>query len=135
MANVITVTQQNISPVRAVNYITVTSDGSDIVNYVVFNSAAAAASNRQPDPLSCKILKVRSTGSVDSAARIKLAFEGSPSVHAVDISPHIETKLDFTDIAGLANYAGVGRTGNILLNTTGLVNGDTFIIVLEVRPN
>jgi hypothetical protein len=41
--------------------------------------------------------------------------------------------LDFSDVGGIPNPTGAGKTGDILITTLGLVAGDGISIILKLK--
>lgn len=123
---------------RVINYITVTSDGSEETDLVVYDSSAIAALVGITDPQTCQIENVWFSGSkVANTGTLLLEFDATTDVVALPINfsatgdSHMH--MCFEQFAGLKNYAGTGKTGDILLTTTGLDSGDSFMLVLDIR--
>jgi len=139
MANTITNKTLHVSSTRAVQYITLASDGTNETATVIYDSSAIATANGDADTLTCTILSLYGSASTANTARVKLLFDASTDVLAIDIPAGTNpTAVDFRrtiPIGGLKNTAGSGITGDILLTTTGLASGDAITIVLEVSRN
>ncbi len=136
MPNTITSTVLANSKKRIIIHLSVDSDGSEETALVVYDSSAVntIALNDLKDPLDCTIEKVHY--SVASATSfIKLLFDASTDVHALSIPSNAQGTIDFSHMGGLRNMSGTGKTGDILLTTTGLASGDSFTLTLEVRPD
>lgn len=123
---------------RVVKYITLVSDGSQETNTIVYDSSAVASDVGIADQLNCRIEKVWFTASkAASTATIDLDFDATTDVLALPINMSAtgdsNLHMDYTFFGGLKNYAGAGRTGDILLTTTGLASGDAFTLVLDIR--
>jgi hypothetical protein len=61
----------------------------------------------------------------------KLMWEGTPNRDIVALSPDTSVEKNWADIGGLINQA-LGRTGDILLETTGIANTDEITLVLHI---
>lgn len=62
----------------------------------------------------------------------ELIWEASVNKHAIEV-PDYDVNQDFRSFGGLPNNAGAGKTGDVLITTTGLGNGDTGHIVMHCR--
>ena len=62
----------------------------------------------------------------------ELEWDATTNVHAMNI-PDYDVDADFTKFGGLINNAGAGKTGDILITTTGLGLGDTGHLILEMK--
>lgn len=65
--------------------------------------------------------------------RVDLLWDATTDVLAWSLAPDMTDDLDFSCFGGLVNNSGVGRTGDIMLTTTGHSNGDSYSIVLMLR--
>lgn len=135
MPNTVNNTQLGASTHRVIQYITLVSDSSEETDLVVYDSSATATTIGITDPLKCTIESIYATVSAATTARVRLEFDATTDVLAVDIPALELVKNDFRPIGGLRNYAGTGITGDITLTTTGLESGDMITICLVVRPN
>ena len=61
----------------------------------------------------------------------KLMWQGTPNLDIVALSPDTAICKDWQDIGGLINQA-LGRTGDILLETTGIANTDEITLILHL---
>lgn len=59
----------------------------------------------------------------------ELIWDATTNVHAW-ICPDYDQDQDFTHVGGIPNNTGAGRTGDVLITTTGLGAGDTGHIML-----
>lgn len=139
MANTITNTTLYYSPTRVVKYVTLKSDGTNETNTVIYDSSVIATSVGDTDPLTCNIESIYASASAANTARVFLLWDATTPVVAIDIPTATNpTKADFRrkiPIGGLVNQGGAGKTGDILLTTTGLAAGDIITIVMEIRRN
>ena len=63
---------------------------------------------------------------------VKLLWDASTDTICWDLNADYTTDEDFTDFGGIRNTAGSGKTGDIMLTTTGHTNGDSYVIVLTL---
>lgn len=62
-----------------------------------------------------------------------LLWQAASSVLAWHCSPDMVDDLDLTEVGGIPNNAGGGKTGRLLLTTTGHSSGDRYSAVLWLR--
>lgn len=120
----------------AVVYLTLSSDGTQETNYVVYDSSVIAGLLGIQDPLTCTIRTIRACSN-SAAGVIKLNWDATTPVVALCLPYGGSSALNhtFCNIGGLKNQGGTGVTGDITLTTTGLASGDAIFIVMEVRAN
>ena len=63
---------------------------------------------------------------------VKLLWDATTDTICWDLNADYTTDEDFTDFGGIRNTAGSGKTGDIMLTTTGHSDGDSYVIVLTV---
>jgi len=63
---------------------------------------------------------------------VKLLWDATTDTICWDLNADYTTDEDFTDFGGVRNTSGSGKTGDIMLTTTGHTNGDSYVIVLTV---
>ena len=132
MANTITNAQTIASRMETIQYVTLASDGTNETNTLIYDSSATATTLGIADPLSSNIISCKYATSSKTAI-IKLVWDASTKVAALAMPFSNTLDMDFKCIGGLENQGSTGRTGDILLTTTGLVSGDTISIILGVR--
>lgn len=135
MANTKNNTQVVINNNLVVQYFTLVSDGTNESATVIYDSSVVATTLNQTDPLNCSLYDIRYSVSTAATARVQLLFDATTDVLALDLVPIKPMHFDFKCFGGLPNYAGTGKTGDILLTTSGLASGDLITIVFTVRPN
>lgn len=140
MSNTITITALSRTQRKVVLYVTILSDGTEETGTVIYDSSVQTALIKDQnniamvDPLNCKIQRIQySTTSTTVLAH--LLFDATTDVLAVGIPFDKSGCLDFRSVGGLPNYAGTGKTGDILLTTTNFNAGETMTLVLEVTPS
>ena len=132
MANTNTNTRLILGNSKVVQYLTIASDGTQETDLVVYSSSAVASALGKTD---LKNSKIRSLQYISSGAAVvtKLEWDATTDVLACALSRY-DTKMNFDHIGGLKNTGGAGKTGDILLTTTGLAAGDSLTLVLVVGP-
>ena len=63
---------------------------------------------------------------------VKLLWDASTDTICWDLNENYTDSEDFTEFGGIRNTAGSGKTGDIMLTTTGHSSGDSYVIVLTV---
>lgn len=63
----------------------------------------------------------------------RLLWDASTDVFAAQIPADAEVKKYFRDIGGIANNAGAGKTGDLLITTSGLVLGETGTLTVWIK--
>ena len=64
---------------------------------------------------------------------VKLLWDATTDTICWDLNADYTTDEDFTEFGGIRNTAASGgKTGDIMLTTTGHTNGDSYVIVLTV---
>jgi len=63
---------------------------------------------------------------------VKLLWDASTDTICWDLNENYTDSEDFTEFGGIRNTAGSGKTGDIMLTTTGHTNGDSYVIVLTL---
>lgn len=116
-------------------YHTIAYVDADETNMIVYDSSVVAALfPSKVDPLNCRINAIWfSTNS--AAGLMKLLWDASTKVLAVALPKNNMLKTDFRKLGGLANTGGTGKTGDILLTTSGFTTGESITLVLDVRPS
>ena len=135
MVNTVTNTRVVAGETKVVQYITITSDGSEETDLVLYDSSAVATALRKVDPLDCKILHLTySTNSL--AGVVHLEFDANTDVDAWSCPAYSgASQFCFSSFGGIPNTSGAGRTGDITLTTTGLAAGDSISVVIIVDPS
>ena len=63
---------------------------------------------------------------------VKLLWDATTDTICWDLNADYTTDEDFTEFGGIRNTSGSGKTGDIMLTTTGHSDGDSYVIVLTV---
>jgi hypothetical protein len=63
---------------------------------------------------------------------VKLLWDATTDTICWDLNADYTTDEDFTEFGGIRNTSGSGKTGDIMLTTTGHSDGDSYVIVLTL---
>jgi len=138
MANTVTQTTLIKGQREFINYITLVSDGSEETDLVIFDSSAVFAAVGLTDTMNASIERIIFSGAkLANVGTIKLEWDATTDVLALPIAfaalGDSSCVLDFSRFGGLKNYAGTGKTGDLLMTTTTLDSGDAFTLILQMR--
>lgn len=87
---------------------------------------------RKSDGAACTAVKLTKVYySILGFTKIGLFWDATVNTLCMELNPSADGILDFSPFGGLQNTAGAGKTGDILLTTTGHSAGDTYLIVLH----
>jgi len=129
MADAVTKTTVEDGPKRAVIYCTNTSDGSG--ESAVVKVDVSALSSLQ-DGTACTGVRIGKIVFSNVGMGVKLLWDASTDVIAVELPADYSDTLDYSDMSGLPNVAASGgNTGDIQLTTVGHSSGDTYSVVLH----
>ena len=111
----------------AIFYLTKTSDGTgeDAVTKIDVSALAASA-----DGDACTGVRIQKIVFSTVGMGVKLLWDASTDVIIVELPPNYSDTLDFSDIGGLPNYSGSGKTGDMQLTTVGHASGETYAITI-----
>ena len=121
---------------QVILYLTLVSDGTQETDYVVYDSSAVHTILGDTDQLNCQINSVSFTTN-SAAGLVRLEWDATADVTALTLP--LASGGSFREnyaknFVPLPNQGGAGITGDITLTTTGLASGDTFTLILDVRP-
>jgi len=130
MADAVTSTTIQDGNRIAVIQLTNTSDGTgeSAVTKVDVSALAANTANGQ----ACTGVKLGRIVYSTFGMSVKLLWDATTDTICWDLNADYTTDEDFTDFGGIRNTAGSGKTGDIMLTTTGHTNGDSYVIVLTL---
>jgi hypothetical protein len=129
MADAVTATTVQDGPKKAVIYCTNTSDGSGEAAVVKVDVSALASLQ---DGTACTGVRIQKVTFSNVGMSVKLLWDASTDVIAVELPADYSDTLDYSDMSGLPNVAASGgNTGDIQLTTLGHSSGDTYSIVLH----
>tara|TARA_R100000005_G_C4979589_1_gene189741 strand:+ start:36 stop:440 length:405 start_codon:yes stop_codon:yes gene_type:complete len=63
---------------------------------------------------------------------VKLLWDATTDTICWDLNENYTDSEDFTEFGGIRNTSGTGKTGDIMLTTTGHTSGDSYVIVLTL---
>ena len=114
----------------AVIQLTNTSDGTgESAVTKVDVSALSSSSNGQ----ACSGVKLARIVYSTFGMSVKLLWDATTDTICWDLNADYTTDEDFTEFGGIRNTAASGgKTGDIMLTTTGHSDGDSYVIVLTV---
>ena len=128
MADAVTTTTIIDGARDAVIYCTNTSDGTG--EAAVVKVDVSALSSRQ-DGTACTAVRLKKVSFSNVGMGVKLLWDASTDVIAVELPADYSDTLDYSDISGLPNVAASGgKTGDIQLTTVGHTSGDTYSVVI-----
>lgn len=121
MANTITRTTLVDGAGKYVVLFTIIGDGSGEETATRVNTTSGDLGTN------ASILKVQ--GAV-SGFQARLLFDATTDVYALQLPTDVDIEFNFREFGGVKNFAGSGKTGDILITTNGLGAGDSgsFII-------
>ena len=130
MADAVTSTTIQDGNRIAIIQLTNTSDGTgeSAVTKVDVSALSANTANGQ----ACTGVKLGRIVYSTFGMSVKLLWDATTDTICWDLNADYTTDEDFTDFGGVRNTAGSGKTGDIMLTTTGHTNGDSYVIVLTV---
>jgi|TARA_R110002012_G_scaffold22906_2_gene78338 hypothetical protein len=128
MADAVTATTIIDGPKSAVIYCTNTSDGTG--ESAVVKVDVSELSGLQ-DGTSCSKVRIEKVVFSTVGMGVKLLWDATTDVIAVELPADYSDTLDYSDISGLPNVAASGgNTGDIQLTTVGHSSGDTYSVVI-----
>jgi len=128
MADAVTTTTIIDGPREAVIYCTNTSDGTG--ESAVTKVDISELSSLQ-NGTACTGVRLKKVVFTNVGMGVKVLWNASTNVIAVELPADYSDSLDYSDISGLPNVAASGgKTGDIKLTTVGHTSGDTYSVVL-----
>ena len=129
MADAVTATTVEDGPKKAIIYCTNTSDGTGEAAVVKVDVSALASLQ---DGTACTGVRIEKITFSTVGMSVKLLWDASVDVIAVELPADYSDTLDYSDMSGLPNVAASGgNTGDIQLTTLGHSSGDTYSVVLH----
>ena len=114
---------------NAVLRFTNVSDGTGESNVVKVDVSALAKNSAGQ---SCTEVHIQRIYWATVGMSVKLDFDASTNVLAIGLPPHSTGDEYYDSFSAIPNNAGSGKTGDILISTTGHSSGDTYMIILEL---
>lgn len=128
MANTITTVKLQDNAKWAIIKYNLVSDGTEEAASIVFNASDYSGGGITSTALS--IYKVMAT--INGVGQAQLFFDASANLPAWALEEGT-TNLDFSDVGGIPNPTGSGKTGDVLITTLGLAAGDGVSIILKMK--
>ena len=129
MADAVTSTTLMDSDRVAIIQLTNTSDGTGEAAVKKVDVSALSANSAGQACTGVRLAKiVYSTFGMS----VKLLWDATTDTICWDLNADYTTDEDFTDFGGIRNTAGSGKTGDIMLTTTGHTNSDSYVMVLTL---
>lgn len=124
-----TVTQKTLDGSGSDTYVSrnihINSDGSEETDLVIFDNSAFIA-----DVSKGRLISLKASG--DSCDLI-FEWDQSTDSEIIRINPGSGIDIDFIKLGGGGNPNGSGATGDLLLTTANLDNGDSVTITIVVK--
>jgi hypothetical protein len=127
MADAVATTTIIDGPRKAVIYCTDTSDGG---GEAAVTKVDVSALSQSPDLDTCTGVRLEKVVFSNVGMGVKILWDATTDVIALELPADYSDTLDFSDISGLPNYAGSGKTGDIQFTTVGHTSGDTYSVTL-----
>jgi hypothetical protein len=127
MADAVATTTIIDGPRKAVIYCTDTSDGD---GEAAVTKVDVSALSQSPDLDTCTGVRLEKVVFSNVGMGVKILWDATTDVIALELPADYSDTIDFSDIGGLPNYAGSGKTGDIQFTTIGHTSGDTYSVTL-----
>ena len=127
MADAVATTTIIDGPRKAVIYCTDTSDGD---GEAAVTKVDVSALSQSPNLDTCTGVRLEKVVFSNVGMGVKILWDASTDVIALELPADYSDTIDFSDIGGLPNYAGTGKTGDIQFTTVGATSGDTYSVTL-----
>ena len=114
---------------NAVLRFTNVSDGTGESNVVKVDVSALAKNARGQ---CCTEVHIQRIYWATVGMSVKLDFDASTNVLAIGLPADSTGDEYYDSFSAIPNNAGSGKTGDILISTTGHSSGDTYMIILEL---
>ena len=114
---------------NAVLRFTNVSDGTGESNVVKVDVSALAKNSAGQ---SCTEVHIQRIYWATVGMSVKLDFDASTNVLAIGLPADSTGDEYYDSFSAIPNNAGSGKTGDILISTTGHSSGDTYMIILEL---
>ena len=127
MADAVATTTIIAGPRKAVIYCTDTSDGD---GEAAVTKVDVSALSQSPDLDTCTGVRLEKVVFSNVGMGVKILWDATADVIALELPADYSDTLDFSDISGLPNYSGSGKTGDVQFTTVGATSGDTYSVTL-----
>jgi hypothetical protein len=112
---------------KAVIYCTNTSDGT---GESAVTKVDVSGLSQNPDLDTCTGVRLEKVVFSNVGMGVKILWDATTDVIAMELPADYSDTIDFTDISGLPNYSGTGKTGDIQFTTVSHTSGDTYSVTL-----
>ena len=127
MADAVASTTIVDGPRKAVFYFTNTSDGTGESAVTKIDVSALAALQ---EGTSCTAVRFEKIIFTTVGMGVKILWDATTDVIAAELPADYSDTLDFSDISGLPNYSGSGKTGDVQFTTVGAGSGETYTVII-----
>ena len=127
MADAVATTNIIDGPRIAVVYCTNTSDGTG--ESAVVKVDVSDLSELQ-NGTACTGVRLQKVSFSNVGMGVKILWDATTDVIAVELPSNYSDTLDFSEVGGIPNYSGSGKTGDISFTTVGHGSGETYSVVL-----
>jgi hypothetical protein len=128
MPDAVTTTIVNDGSKKAVIYCTNTSDGDGEAAVTKVDVSALEALQ---DGTACTGVRLEKIIFSTVGMGVKILWDATADVIAAELPADYSDTLDFSDISGIPNVSGGGKTGDVQFTTVGHTSGDTYSVVLH----
>ena len=127
MADAVNVSTVQDGPKHAIFYLTNTSDGTgeSAVTKIDVSGLATSISGD-----TCTGVRIEKVSFSTVGMGVKLLWDATTDVLIAELPQDYSDTLDFSDMSGLPNYSGSGKTGDVQLTTVGHTSGDTYMMTI-----
>lgn len=138
MANIITSKIVSVNKYECIIYFTLISDGTNITDYLLYDSSVVAAMIGKVDSLNSSILQLSywvDNGNYKSPNGIRLFWKATTNLLAINCVPGCCAE-DFRlllGVNGLPNMSDGGKNGDIILNTINMDAGTVSTLLIKVQ--
>ena len=127
MADAVATTTIVDGPRIAVIYCTNTSDGTG--ESAVVKVDVSSLSSLQ-NGTACTGVRLQKVSFSNVGMAVKILWVATTNVIALELPENYSDTLDFSEIGGLPNYSGSGKTGDASFTPVGHASGETYSVVL-----
>jgi len=132
MADALTSQVIQDGPRSAILKFTNISDGTGQSGVVLVDVSSLSS-----DPLTnqvCNGVTLQSISYSNVGTGVELLWDANANVPLLNLLQNWSDQLDFSDY-GIPNNSGTGRTGDILITTTGATAGDAYFLLLTLTKS
>jgi hypothetical protein len=110
-----------------------TTDTTGETNVVKVNPALLNASNSGGG--ACDAVTIQKISGLTHGLEVQISWDANSPVVIETIPQNTQYTQDYSNIGGLTNNAGAGKTGKILFSTLDQSAGDAYTVVLEMTKH